>query len=619
MSKRIGEILAVSGVNVTIEADPSLSDLHVRHAGKTYSVGQPGSYLLVDRGHDKHLILVTTVRKMRWSSAPQNSEISLSDDRREGLPKGHFPYLPKTPELIDRTLIDGILVGSIIGRRFEIGVTHLPIVGDSVTLALQEHLSIALAPDTNRHTVSIGTFVDSNIPVHLDLDDLFGKHSVIVGTTGCGKSYTVARLLQELVSKYPSANIIVFDLHGEYRKCFEHSNYIRADELTLPAWLHSFENLFDLCADLSNQFNIHNQRWSFRDGLFKLKQRYCENILKDSQLANKIDLDSPIPFKFQHLINYIHNLNNKTENKTTDTPAYKTEEEHDEFEEKIEYKQYVPHGREVGKTPLHGELDRLILRIESRYNDPRYSFMFKYPDPQKGDLEKLVRQVTGLILDSHSPITVYDLSYLPSETVGTVVATISRIIFQVYFLAKRREFVPTLIVFEEAHNYISKKSRGAYGDAREAAERIAKEGRKFGIGMLAVSQRPSELSETLLSQCNTFLCMRLANSVDKNHILSLLPDSMSNFIDILPILPRGHILAIGQATKMPVRTIVTKIENENNEPDSDDPQFGEKWSVDITKRNIPNIEKICDMWIRSEKQDIDDIHTKAKNVTKKKK
>ncbi|MBU2540921.1 MAG: ATP-binding protein [Candidatus Omnitrophica bacterium] len=617
MSKRIGEILAVSGVNVTIEADPSLSDLHVRHAGKTYSVGQPGSYLLVDRGHDKHLILVTTVRKMRWSSASQNSEISSSDNMREGLPKGNFPYLPKAPELIDRTLIDGLLVGSIIGRRFEIGVTHLPIVGDSVTLALQEHLSIALAPDKDRHTVSIGTFVDSNISVHLDLDDLCGKHSAIVGTTGCGKSYTVARLLQELVCKYPSANIIVFDLHGEYRKCFEHSNYIRADKLTLPAWLHSFENLFDLCADLSNQFNIHNQRWAFRDGIFQLKQRYCKDILKDESLSKNIDLDSPIPFDFEHLVNYLKNLNNETRKSDDDKPAYATAGDHDLFKELIEY---LPKKRgSIAAGPLNGELDRQVLRVEARFKDPRYAFMFQYEKPKEGDLERLVRQVSGLILDSPLPITVYDLSYLPSETVGTVVATISRIIFQVYFLAKRREFVPTLIVFEEAHNYISHRSRSAYGDAREAAERIAKEGRKFGIGMLAVSQRPSELSETLLSQCNTFLCMRLANSVDKNHILSLLPDSMSNLVDILPILPRGHILAVGQATKMPVRTIVTKIENKNNEPDSDDPPFGKKWSGDITKRSIPDIEKICDMWIRSEKQDTDDIASKTKNLSSEKK
>jgi hypothetical protein len=372
--------------------------------------------------------------------------------------------------------------------------------------------------------------------------------------------------------------------------------------ISLPAWLHSFENLFDLCADLSNQFNIHNQRWAFRDAIFKLKQRYCEEVLKDSKLANNIDLDSPIPFNFQHLLNSLKNLNSETVD-SNDKPAYATDGQHDMFKEIIDYKP-----KERGKITggaLNGELDRLVLRVESRSKDPRYAFMFQYEEPKKGALEELVKQVTGFVDDSPSPITVYDLSYLPSETVGTVVATISRIIFQVHFLSKRRESVPTLIVYEEAHNYISHRGRGAYGDAREAAERIAKEGRKFGIGLLVVSQRPSELSDTLLSQCNTFLCMRLANSVDKNHILSLLPDSMSSMVDILPILPRGHVLAVGQATKMPIRLSVTKIDNDAHKPDSDDPPFGEKWNVKIEERSIPNIEEVCNKWIRSEKPDSD--------------
>ena len=601
MSKRIGEILAVSGVYVTIEVDPNISDLHVRYSGKTYTIGQPGSYLIVDRGHDKHLILVTTVRKSRWSPS-QVVESGTSNISAEGLPKGNFPYLPKQPEIIDRTLIDGILVGTIIGQKFEIGVTHLPVVGDTVSIALQSHLSIALEPEKGRYTFSVGTFVDSSIPVHLDMDHLFGKHAAVVGTTGCGKSYTVARILQEIVTHYPSANILVFDLHGEYRNCFPSANYVRADQLSLPAWLHSFENLFDLCADLSNQFNIHNQRWAFRDAIFKLKQRYCEEVLEDSNLAKNIDLDSPIPFNFQHLLNSLKNLNSETVD-NNDKPAYATDGQHDMFKEVIEYKP-----KERGKITggaLNGELDRLVLRVESRSKDPRYAFMFKYEEPKKGDLEELVSKVTGFVKNSPSPITVYDLSYLPSETVGTVVATISRIIFQVHFLSKRRESVPTLIVYEEAHNYISHRGRGAYGDAREAAERIAKEGRKFGIGLLVVSQRPSELSDTLLSQCNTFLCMRLANSVDKNHILSLLPDAMSSMVDILPILPRGHVLAVGQATKMPIRLSVTKIDNDAHKPDSDDPPFGEKWNVKIEERSIPNIEEVCNKWIRSEKPDSD--------------
>jgi hypothetical protein len=597
VSKIIGEVLSVNGAYVSIEVDPSISDLHLRYDGKAYIVGQPGTYLIIDSGHDKHLVLVTTVRKTRALASGQEAEVE--DKQKTPLPPGNFP-LPQEIPLMDRTVIDGILVGSIAGNRFEVGIYRLPVVGDLATIPLKKHIEIALSPIKDRFSISIGRFPDSEFAVYLDLDHLLGKHTAVVGTTGCGKSYAVAKMLNEFVKQYPSSNIIVFDLHGEYRSCFKSCNYIRADKISLPAWLYSFDDLFDLCADLSNQFNIHNQRLVFRDGIFKLKQRYCKEIMNDAKLAENIDLDAPIPFNFDHFINYLHNINNETVIKDTDEPAIKGDKK-DQFKDRIVYEKYVPRGTTYGKGDFVGELDRLIRRVESRRNDPRYAFMFRYPEPKKGDLEKLLEEVTGLRRNEAKNITVFDLSYLPSETVGAVVATISRIIFQVHFLAERRKNVPTLVVYEEAHNYISRHGKGAYGEARQSVERIAKEGRKFGVGTIIVSQRPSELSETLLSQCNTYLCMRLGNSIDKGYVESLLPDSMNRLIEILPALPRGHALAIGQATKMPVRFVVSEIENKNMCPDSDDPPFGEKWSVEIGKREIPDLSKICSHWIRSEK------------------
>lgn len=596
MSRKIGKVVAVSGSRVTVEVDRNISDLHVRHEGHTYTVGQPGSYLIVDRDHDKHLILVTTVRKGLIDTWP----VEMSEPAVEGLPQGQFPYLPMESPRSDRTLIDGIMIGTISGNRFEIGITRPPVAGDDVSIALKEYLAVALAPPKNRYTISIGRVVDSSIPVHLDLDDLLGKHTAIVGNTGSGKSYTVARLLQEITGTYPSSNIILFDLHGEYSQCFSSARYIRADQLSLPAWLHSFEDLFALCADLSNQYNIHNQRWAFREGIFKLKQRYCEEVLQDAKLAENIDLDSPIPFDFQHLLNYLHNLNSATE-RDNGEPAYSDASgSHDLFRDIINYD--PPERGKVFKGPLHGELDRLLLRVQSRSRDPRYAFIFQYPPPQRGDLERLVRQVTGLVSDPAKPITVFDLSYLPSETVGVVVATVSRILFQTYFLAERDTYIPTLVVYEEAHNYISRKGRGAYGDAREVAERIVKEGRKFGIGAIVVSQRPSELSDTMLSQCSTFLCMRLTNPEDRGHINSMLPDSMQGLVEALPALPRGHIIAVGQATKLPVRFVVDKFPSHENEPNSHDPEFGAKWSVQPTMtRSLPPIAEICERWMRSQK------------------
>jgi hypothetical protein len=322
-------------------------------------------------------------------------------------------------------------------------------------------------------------------------------------------------------------------------------------------------------------------------------------VLKDSALADKIDLDAPIPFKFDHLQNYLHNLNMATYDSSTDALALETGETEEWFARRMRFQ--PKKARVTSGGPLHGELDRLTLRVDARVGDPRFAFMFQYELKGKDELPDIAREMTGFMAAKSQPVTVFDLSYLPSETVGTVVATISRMLFQVHFLAERGATTPTLAVYEEAHNYISRSGRGAYGEARDSVERIAKEGRKFGIGTLVVSQRPSELSETLLSQCNTFLCMRLANTADKNHVLALLPDSMQMLADVLPSLPRGQVVAIGQATKMPVRLEVSAIEDKDRVPNSGDPEFGKHWSVQIGQRIEPDIVKICDYWIRSEK------------------
>ena len=596
MSKNIGHVLAVSGAHLTVEVDPQLSDLHVRHEGATYTVGQPGTYLIVDAGHDKHLVLVTTVRKSQWASTTSEAA---SEEGISTLPRGDFPFLPSAMHQLDRTLIDGVLVGTIVGKRFEVGVSRLPVVGDVVTLALEDHLRTALSPPVDRTVLSIGDYVDSELPVYLDVDHLLGKHTAIVGTTGCGKSYTVARLIQQFIVDYPGANIVIFDLHGEYRNCFPEARYIRADLLSLPAWLHGFDDLFSLCADLSNQFNIHNQRWAFRDGVLKLKQDYCRNVLNDDKLADEVDLDAPIPFLFERLQSYLHNLNSATYKYGTKQVALEEGESEDWFNCRMKFQ---PKKTKVASGhPLNGELDRLTLRVDARVNDPRYAFMFQYGLKDKDELPNIVKEMTGFQGKGSQSVTVFDLSYLPSETVGAVVATLSRMLFQVHFLADRGLCTPTLTVYEEAHNYISRSGHGAYGEARDSVERIAKEGRKFGIGTLVVTQRPSELSETILSQCNTFLCMRLANNTDKNHVIALLPDSMQMLTSVLPALPRGQCMAIGQATKMPVRLEVSAISDKKYEPNSGDPEFGKHWTLKMEERQEPDIVKICDYWIRSEK------------------
>jgi uncharacterized protein len=607
MSAKVGEVVAVTGSTVTIEVDRELSSLHVRHEGRTYTVGQPGTYLLVESGYDKHLVLVTTVRKGMLQVQGDAERVGIDTGAS---PVSGFPFLPPVGERADRTFIDGILVGTLVGATFEAGSSRLPVAGDPVMLALESHLATALAAQSGRKTVSIGTYVDSQIPVHLDLDHLLGKHTAIVGTTGCGKSYTVAKLMQSIVAGYPGANIIIFDLHGEYAECFgelgpeengqrvsAQARVIRADKMKLPAWLHSFDALFQLCADLDNRFNVHNQRWAFREGMFGLKQAFCKDVLKQPALADNIDLDAPIPFEMTKLATYLLNRNNLRVWKNSTKPAL-AEEEPDWYSGKLSFDTDSAKSKQ---GPGNGDLDMMVLRVQSRLRDPRYSFMFNYSLGGKDDLAKTLREVSGFLEKDARPVTVFDLSYLPSETVGAVVATLSRILFQVHFLSPRQKTTPTLVVYEEAHNYIARQGVGAYGDARESAERIAKEGRKFGLATIVVSQRPSELSETLLSQCNTYLCMKLSNQVDKGYVVSLLPQSLGRLVDVLPALPRGQLIALGLASNMPVRLAVSAIAEEKHRPHSGDPEFGAHWQKPIDQRAVPDIDKICDMWIKSKK------------------
>ena len=184
MGKIIGEVFSVTGAFVSIEVSPEISDLHLRYNGKSYIVGQPGTYLAVDSGHDKHLVLVTTVRKMVAKISTDNTA---QNPLSAVVPVSNYP-VHQEDELIDRTIIDGILVGTITGNKFEVGVYRLPVVGDSVTITSDKQIKIALAPPANRHSFSIGNFPDSSNAVHLDLDHLLAKHTAIVGTTGCGKS-----------------------------------------------------------------------------------------------------------------------------------------------------------------------------------------------------------------------------------------------------------------------------------------------------------------------------------------------------------------------------------------------------------------------------------------------
>lgn len=239
------------------------------------------------------------------------------------------------------------------------------------------------------------------------------------------------------------------------------------------------------------------------------------------------------------------------------------------------------------KGPLHGIFDRFLIRFDSRINDPRFRFMFS-PTNYSGNasLPQLLKEY--LSIDTGKRMTVIDLSGIPFEAVGVVVSVVSRVVYEFNFWNPDRRKFPILMVFEEAHNYIPNRPEAKFSAARAAVERLAKEGRKYGIGVIVVSQRPKELSETVISQCNTFIVMRLTNPEDQNYVRRLVPDSLAGLMNMLPSLRTGEALIIGDSVVMPTRVL---IDFPRPEPKSADVKFAEHWAKGIQNMDVDRIVK----------------------------
>jgi DNA helicase HerA-like ATPase len=395
-----------------------------------------------------------------------------------------------------------------------------------------------------------------------------------VGSTGSGKSCTVAKILQEGVKSgtagkaagiLNNSHIVIFDIHGEYAKAFPQANVLDVKKLVLPYWLMNSEELEELFIE-SNEQNSHNQLSQFRHAVI-------ENKRKNNKSSN-ITYDTPVYFDLQGVINFIINMNVETKDATTGVPQLKDgsgvtirEDKYFDIQEFAEKKQ-----GKINGGPFSGEFDRFVRRLETKFSDERLSFLLK---PQKDDeslyktedIELILRQLIGYKKvdgNGKSNITIVDLAGIPFEETSLVVSLISRILFDFSFFFKRNQpsdtEVPILVVYEEAHKYVPNSSLSKFRSVRTAIERIAKEGRKYGISLMIVSQRPSEISETIFSQCNNFVAMRLTNPADQNYVKRLLPDTVSNITENLPSLEKQEALLIGDAITIPTLVKIDKIE-----------------------------------------------------------
>lgn len=425
---------------------------------------------------------------------------------------------------------------------------------------------------SDEQKLSLGNYtLDEAAEAYLNGNKFFQRHAIIVGSTGSGKSWTTARILEQ-VAGLKNANAIVFDVHGEYSPL--QSNGVRhfriagpndletdasldSGVLFLPYWLLGYEAMTSMFVDRSDQ-NAPNQTMVMSRAIIDAKKKYLSAGDHSEILAN-FTIDSPIPFSLDGVISALNDLN-------------------------IE----MVSGAKVGtekQGEFNGKLSRLIQRLENKRSDRRLGFLFhgSAETMEFGWLDKLI--VTLLAGTEDQPeqsggVKIIDFSEVPSDILPLMVSLVAKLAFLVQQWTEHLKRHPIAVFCDEAHLYIPERNQsgGAGEISVEIFERIAKEGRKYGVGLVVISQRPSEVNRTVLSQCNNLIAMRLTNGDDQAVVRRLLPDSLGGFGDLLPVLDTGEALVVGDASLLPTRI---RISEPVQKPNSGTINFWEKWASDI--------------------------------------
>ncbi|HHE3530056.1 TPA: anti-phage-associated helicase HerA [Yersinia enterocolitica] len=481
-------------------------------------------------------------------------------------------------------MIEASPIGLVKNGKFYRGGDSLALPPKKVEPAkLDEIISIySDSIDINDRFTFSSLSLNTKVSVPVNGNRFFNKHIAIVGSTGSGKSHTVAKILQKAIDEkqegYKGLNnshIIIFDIHSEYENAFPNSNVLNVDTLTLPYWLLNGDELEELFLD--TEANDHNQRNVFRQAITLNKKRHFQG---DPATKEIISFHSPYYFDINEIINYINNRNNERKNKDNEH-IWSDEEGNFKFDNENAHRLFnenvTPDGSSAGA--LNGKLLNFVDRLQSKIFDKRLDFILGEESKSatfKGTLETLISYGKN-----KSNITILDVSGVPFEVLSICVSLISRLIFEFGYHSKKHkrklgqgQDIPILIVYEEAHKYAPKSDLSKYRTSKEAIERIAKEGRKYGVTLLLASQRPSEISETIFSQCNTFISMRLTNPDDQNYVKRLLPDTVGDITNLLPSLKEGEALIMGDSISIPS---IVKIEQCTIPPSSIDIKYLDEW------------------------------------------
>lgn len=460
-----------------------------------------------------------------------------------------------------------------IGQKYKFSrsLDHVPEIDSTCYVLKDAHLEgfmrVISECGDGENSLELGSYkLNENARAYVDGNKLFQRHAALLGSTGSGKSWTVASIL-ERSSQLPSSNLVVFDLHGEYKE-LSYAKQLRIpgpdevdvnDEslLFLPYWLLNSEEIQSLFVDRS-EFSAHNQVVVVQDSITQQKKAFLQANGR-TDLLESFTLDSPIPYLLANVIQRLRFLNEER----------------------------VP-GAQAGKDkngPFNGEFSRLLVRMASRLQDRRYGFLFNSPDNynQYDSLSMIAEKLMGFGNKKQS-IKVIDFSEVPADILPVIIGLVARIIYQVQFWTDPQSRRPVAFVCDEAHLYLPRKEGNPVERrAVEAFEKIAKEGRKYGVALMIVSQRPSDVSTTILSQCNNIISLRLTNADDQATVRKLLPESLESLLETLPIMDVGEAMVVGDSVLLPSRI---KIDPPTEKPLSATIDFWSRWQEDVTNADF---------------------------------
>lgn len=572
----LGLVTSVSGPTVTVSLAESLASGIAMIEGHMYRVAQVGGFVRIPQGYQDLFGIV--------------SEVGASADSKAAS-GGRWMKVQ--------------LAGEALGQNFERGLSQLPSINDAVHIVTEGDLKRIYGSE-GLDQIAIGTLSSSeSITVKLSLDALVTRHSAVLGSTGSGKSTTIASLLRSIVRPNqvegaPASRILLLDLHGEYTHAL--ADFARVYSATpqpgerplyVPYWALQAKDLLDFVAGGLTE----NQEIAFSDKIQDMKAAVLEAATLPGLDPQSLTVDSPVPFSLKQCWYDLVDFEIQTfKGPQRDQPAL--EQVGDPTS--LKPPRYTPAAIGAAGPFLNQQakgIRRQLNLMRSRLLDHRFDFIL-HPGPWEPQLDGSVEADLDKLLEDwlghEKPVTILDLSGVPSSVLTTLVGSILRIVYEaIYWSREKTEggiHRPLLVVMEEAHRYLSSAKEN--GPAADIVKRIAKEGRKYGIGAMVVSQRPAEVDETILSQCGTILALRLSNPEDRARVKGALPDNLGGLVDLLPVLRTGEAIVAGEAARLPVRCRVT-LPPPDQRPRSSDPKVAEAWA---NKRIAEGYDRVVASW-----------------------